>query len=427
MSEEAAAVAEATTRLVWRSVHGAEIPPGSGPSPETLERVAREEWAKAPRAAMNDRRAYWADYLLGTRGELGFDVLESVSAYRDLMAVQVEMLDARPGQLVLDAGGGTGNFVASLLESGAPLPARVEVADLVPEALERARAKNRSAAERAGLELDFRVKTLEASRLRPVERFVRGEAHGPEWLRGRIDGLDDPTLDRILELYGPSMHAALRGGDLDRPVLASLSESERGVLEEFGRAARLVLGRLRDDDFRPGPAHPRSAGGTASQVRTSHLRFERLAFGDVVVDEQLAFESDAYDRIIASLLLPYIANPDETVREFHRALKPGGRLVISSNRPNTDMSEIFTRLVDDVGCGRVPPPPGMDRDRFLNELRAYTNSAAFLLRLTEEHTFRFFGPDQLRQLLEQVGFRSVEIRPSFGDPPQAYVAVGVKG
>jgi hypothetical protein len=90
------------------------------------------------------------------------------------------------------------------------------------------------------------------------------------------------------------------------------------------------------------------------------------------------------------------------------------------------MSEIVMRLVDDVGRGRVSPPPGMDRERFLDELRAYTSSAAFLLRLTDEQTFRFFTPEQLRQLLEQAGFRSVEVRPSFGDPPQAYVAMGVK-
>ena len=98
----------------------------------------------------------------------------------------------------------------------------------------------------------------------------------------------------------------------------------------------------------------------------------------------------------------------------------------STMRADTDMSEIFTRLVEDVGAGRVPPPPGMDRARFLDELRAYTSSAAFLLRLTDEQTFRFFTPDQLRQMLEQAGFHSIEIRPTFGDPPQAHVAVGLK-
>jgi hypothetical protein len=90
------------------------------------------------------------------------------------------------------------------------------------------------------------------------------------------------------------------------------------------------------------------------------------------------------------------------------------------------MSGIFTKLVEDVGRGRVAPPVGMSRDRFLDELRAYTNSAAFFLRLAEEQTFHFFTPDHLRQMLQQAGFRSVEVRPSFGDPPQAHVAVGLK-
>jgi ubiquinone/menaquinone biosynthesis C-methylase UbiE/dienelactone hydrolase len=421
ISEEASAVADEATRLVWRTVHGDEIPPGPGPSPETLEHVAREEWARAPRAAIADRRACWADYLLGKgEGELGFDVLEWVGAYRDFMADQVRALDTRPGHVVLDAGGGTGNFLATLLDAAVPLPGRVEVTDLVPEALERARLKTRAAALRAGLAVDFRVMSVEVSRLRPVERFVRGDVHGPEWLRGRIEGLDDATLDRILELYGPSMHAALRGADLDDALADALSEHERRVIGELGRAARLVRGRLREDDLRsPG------AGGLIP-ARTSHLRFEALAFGDVAVDEQLPLGSEAYDRILASLLLPYVANPDETVRELYRALKPGGRLVVSSNRPDTDMSEIFTRLVEDVERGRVPAPPGMDRDRFLDELRAYTSSAAFLLRLTEEQTFKFFPADQLRDMLGQAGFREIAIRPSFGHPPQAHVAVGLK-
>lgn len=426
VSDEAAAVAEETTRLVWRTVHGGEIPPAGGPSPEALERIARDEWARAPRAAVADRRAYWADYLLGPKGqgELAFDVLEQVRGYRELMALQACLLETLPGQRVLDAGGGTGNFLAALLDSALPLPAHVELADLVPQALERARTKTRAAAERTGVEVALTVKTLEVSRLRPIERFVRGEVHGPEWLRGRVEGLDDRTLDRVLELYGPAMHATLRGAPLVEALASALSDQERAVVLDLGRAARLVRGCLLPDDFRPDAAASAARGIAA--VRTSHLRFERLGLGDTGVDERLDLETAGYDRIVASLVLPYLVNPDETVGELHRALKPGGRLVVSSNRPNTDMSVMFTELVEDVSRGHVPPPPGMDRERFLGELRAYTSSAAFLLRLAEEQTFRLFSGDELRHMLELAGFCDVVVVPSFGDPPQAFVAMGVK-
>jgi ubiquinone/menaquinone biosynthesis C-methylase UbiE/dienelactone hydrolase len=424
-SEEAAVVAEETSRLVWRAVHGSELPAGTGPMQEVLERVSREEWAKAPRASIADRKTYWAHYLLGERtGELGFDILEWVREYRDFMAHQVRLLSPRPGEVLLDAGGGTGNFLAALLQSGLPLPGRVEVADLVPEALARAEAKTFAAVQRAGIQVDFRVKTLEVSRLRPVERFVRGEAHGPDWLRGRIDGLDDRTLDHLLALYGPAMHAALRGGALHDELAHALSEEERQVVEELGRAARLVRGCLRPEDFR-GAVLPEELQGSAA-VRASQLRFDQLSFGDVAPDEPLDFRSETYDAVVASLMLPYVMNPDESVRELYRALKPGGRLVASSNRPNTDMSLMFTRLVEDVSSGRVAPPPGMDREAFLEQMRAYSNSAAFLLRLEEEQTFRFFEPDRLAALLEQAGFRSIEVQPTFGEPPQAYVALGRK-
>lgn len=254
---------------------------------------------------------------------------------------------------------------------------------------------------------------------------MRGEVHGPEWLRGRVEGLDDRTLDRVLELYGPAMHATLRGAPLDRVLSTALSDHERAVVLELGRAARLVRGCLLPDDFRP-DATVAPPARDASRVRTSQLRFERLGLGDAGVGEQLDFETASYHRIVASLVLPYLANPDETVGELHRALVPGGRLVVSSNRPNTDMSVMFSELVEDVSRGHVPPPPGMDRERFLAELRAYTSSAAFLLRLAEEQTFRLFSADELRHMLELTGFRDVVVMPSFGDPPQAFVAVGVK-
>ena len=422
-SEEAAAVAEETTRLVWSAAHGGELAPGPGPTPEVLERVARDEWANAPRASIADRRAYWAHYLLGEgAGELGFDVLEWVPEYRDFMAQQVRLLAARPGQVVLDAGGGTGNFLAALLASGQPLPARVEIADLVPEALARAESKTRAAVERTGLAVEFQVKSFEVSRLRPVERFVRGEVHGPEWLRGRIEGLDDRALDHILALYGPAMHEALRGSELQERLAHALSDEERVAVEDLGRAARMVLGVIRPDDLRTGVL-PAPEG---ERPRTSQLRFARLAFGDATVDESLAFPGERFDAAVASLMLPYVMNPDETVRELFRALRPGGRLVASSNRPNTDMSLMFTRLADDVANGRAAPPPGMSRDRFLEQIRAYSNSAAFLLRLEEEHTFRFFDAERLAAMLEQAGFEAVAVHSGFGDPPQAWIAVGHK-
>jgi len=419
MSDEAMAVAEETTRLVWRTIHGAELPRGAGPTPETLERVARAEWGRAPKAAMGDARVYWADYLLGEGdGVLGYDFLCHVDAYRELMRLQAELLEAGPEHAVLDAAGGTGNYLDLLLGSDLPLPGSVEVVDLVPQALERAREKTRERAGRAGLAVAFRAASLDASRLRPVERFVRGELHSPSCLRGRLPGLDDESLLRIVELHGPEMHTALRGGAIHPRLARILDPAEQAVIADFGRLARLVRGLTRPEDLRPGPA-PQSP-------RTSHLRLDVLDPGDVAVDEKLDLQDEAYDRILASLMLSYLFNPEETLHELHRALKPGGRLVASTVKPDTDISTIFMDFVEGVNSGRIPPPEGLERERFIEELRTYTGSAAFLLRLAEEQTFHLFTEKDLRAMFEAVGFHTLEVRQSFGDPPQAFVCVAVK-
>jgi len=148
--------------------------------------------------------------------------------------------------------------------------------------------------------------------------------------------------------------------------------------------------------------------------------------GDVAVDEKLDLQDEAYDRILASLMLSYLFNPEETLHELHRALKPGGRLVASTVKPDTDISTIFMDFVEGVNSGRIPPPEGLERERFIEELRTYTGSAAFLLRLAEEQTFHLFTEKDLRAMFEAVGFHTLEVRQSFGDPPQAFVCVAVK-
>jgi ubiquinone/menaquinone biosynthesis C-methylase UbiE len=125
-----------------------------------------------------------------------------------------------------------------------------------------------------------------------------------------------------------------------------------------------------------------------------------------------------------SLVLSYIFNPVETLLELRRIIAPGGRLVLSSMRPDTDASGLFTRLVEKIAA--APPDtfgPEKPREIVLESIRSFLNDAQALVELEEAGTFDFFDPEKLNGLLEEAGWETLATIPSFGAPPQGYVVV----
>jgi SAM-dependent methyltransferase len=125
-----------------------------------------------------------------------------------------------------------------------------------------------------------------------------------------------------------------------------------------------------------------------------------------------------------SLVLSYVFDPVETLLEVRRIIAPGGRLVLSSMRPDADASGLFTRLVEKIAA--TPPEAfGAERPRevLIDSIRSFLNDAQALVELEEAGTFDFFDPAKLDGILEEAGWEPLRTIPSFGEPPQGYVVV----
>jgi len=433
-SEEALELFQAITRAIWRSLEGEEIEPVFPPWREFIN-VRNAEWKRTPRSPLPDKRAYWAQYLMGGgEQKISYDVLFACDEYLRFLDRQADLLGIEPGDRVADMGCGTGNFFARYFSrrgTRGRAGTLVTLVDFVPKALAAAKAKlGRVGGGRDGLRVpvDACCVSLDLCPTRIFRAFLAGDFYGYDPLKGTMTGLGDYSIEMWKAMDDWRLHDVLRGralDDEDRSFLkSSFPADEREVVVDVNRICRWILGRWEAADLTREGRRRLSSGAAPT---FTDLRLARLASRDPEALEQLPFADGSFDRLVSSLVLSYLENPLETLREFHRCLAPGGRLVVSSMRPDVDMSRIYQNLLLSLERGdEVAIPDGISRAEFIRDLRSFLSSAAFLLTLAEEGQFAFFTRDELRHLVERAGFRRVETFEAFGDPPQAHITVGYR-
>jgi ubiquinone/menaquinone biosynthesis C-methylase UbiE len=132
--------------------------------------------------------------------------------------------------------------------------------------------------------------------------------------------------------------------------------------------------------------------------------------------------SNTLDAVLAGLFLGYVADPSQVLQEIRRALKPGGRLVVSSLTRDPDMSKLHMDGIEELRAGLARQLFGEQRASEIDIAeRDYLNQASRLVDLEEQGCFRFWDPEELVQLVRDAGFRRIRTARSFGDPPQAVV------
>jgi len=364
----------------------------STPSLGWLGAVSEAEWARVRRPAV-PLADWWSRYLRGTGGP-GYDVLTLSPSYRRFMDQQVELLEPE-GRRVLELGAGTGNLARRIAERG---PARFVCTDLVSDMLDRIRGKAGDRAEVGCVDADGTPRTAMA-------RWIRGELPGLTPLARRLPGLHPDRARRIGRSVTPSLHAALLGRPVDAAraaAAAGLDETDAEVVEDLSLLARVAAGEV--------------------EPETARRRLRRLSPGCLEGRAGLPWEDASFDRVALSLVVSYLREPDDLIREVHRVLAPGGMMVLSSMRPDADSGRIFLELVERLEtASSTELPPGADRDELLEGARRFMGDASDLMRMEEEGLFRFFGGHELADLVGRAGFVEPEIHRGFGDPPQAVV------
>ncbi|MEV0613302.1 class I SAM-dependent methyltransferase [Nonomuraea sp. NPDC050404] len=150
--------------------------------------------------------------------------------------------------------------------------------------------------------------------------------------------------------YRPRRSGRARVNDYDRLAEAYTALNEDGIANAYyERPAILALAgevtgrRILDAGCGSGPlfAELRDRGAVVSGVDSSAgmLELARRRLGDGVdlrladLREPLPFPDDAFDDVMASLVLHYLEDWGPTLAELRRVLRTGGRLIVSVDHP----------------------------------------------------------------------------------------------
>ncbi len=437
-SEDAIKTFKIITGLIYKHLHRKNLKLRD-PDRDAMVNLITYERERLISTERIDIKNYWKGYLIGEEGGgAGYDFYRNLDEFKEFLSLQGSLVDLRNGEVMADMGCGTGIFMERMLEditsAGRDLSgARLVMVDLIEEALAKTRKKfERLERERGPLmpqRADFIQMNLEPNRLLPVKRFLDDPELGFDFLRNKIEGLKNRTIDRLISLHTPELEKIMRGAPITDSVLnymsANLTGEDGEAVFDFNLAARLLKEVLTKEDLTDRLEDGESAE-KYKRLRAKDVDFRSLNFGLKGNALYLGLGDCCFDKISASLLISYIFNPDEIFLEFHRLIKPGGKLLVSSMRQDSDVSVIFTNYISKLRALALDEKENEARNANLTAARAMLNEAAALFELEEDGYFRFYSGEELEDMMARAGFAHIQIRHSLGNPPQAVIATGIR-
>ena len=438
-SDDALSAFQMISDAILRRLKGKSTPPCSPDESELLDLLTRERERIMENEKLDSQR-YWKGYLIGENDdEEGYDFYARLMEFDEFLRTEAELLAPCPGESIADLGCGTGLVSKAILEQLVKSNEKLEgtrftAVDLVDEAIAKAEEKYlklcRSHKNLEDVSVSWLVMDLEPDPLIPLRELIQTGNYNIEYLRDKIKNLKSDVVDSLSKLPDNIMKSILRGDQINsrlrKTLVSSLNQTSLLILEDLNRAARFIVGNIVEKDLKPSRRLEfRSINlERINQLRTSDLIFNVLDFGSWGMDGNLPIPDEEFDAISASLFLSYLYAPGVAVKEFARMLKPGGRLLLSSMKPDSDISGIFTRYIAEQTTLNENSAITEERERNLREARSMLNEAAALFSLEEDGWFQFFNEDQLCTMMKDAGFTDLKVYQSLGDPSQAIIITG---
>lgn len=192
----------------------------------------------------------------------------------------------------------------------------------------------------SGLATQYSTSEKLAARARLHREFTVAEGGWFEWVAARLD-LEESSL--VLDIgCGPGWFWATIAGALPERIELTLADSSAGMVKE---------------------ATERCAALRSWQVTGVEADATKLPFADA-----------SFDVVVAMHMLYHVPDPAVAIAEMHRVLRPGGRLVVSTNGAG-NTRELYALTTAFGADGKEPVGAAFGYDHATRMLQAQFGNA----------------------------------------------------
>lgn len=171
-----------------------------------------------------------------------------------------------------------------------------------------------------------------------------------------------------------------------------------GLRKAFHRQAELKAEIMRQ----------RSRDISSATFAYQHIDFDDLQLkvkGDEAL-RRLPLADASVNKICSSLVVSYLKDPVRYVRELRRILKPGGTAVISSMKPDCDLTVLFHGFISQEA---------EEEDQLADDAQQLLGAAGKIKVKEQSGIYGFFSEEELVSIVQAAGFTTYDTIRSLGN------------